>query len=624
MAPEFPEANALDSLARDRAVNRSCERFEASWRAGERPRIAAYLDAADPAEHDALFPELLALEVELRREDGELPGVDEYAEEFPDRAAVVARIFSELESPRASPGRTRENGRPGDRSQREGDNAGASTVPRLETNISPETDAHAMIGEYELIDEIARGGMGVVYRARHKGLKRLVALKMILSGSMATFEERERFLREAELAANLDHPSIVPIYEVGEHDSRPFFSMKLVEGSSLSKRAAQFRDDPRAAARLVSTLARALHYAHGRGFLHCDLKPSNVLIDGQGKPYVTDFGLARRTGEDSSLSISGAILGTPSYMAPEQATGSRARLGAATDVYGLGAILYELLTGRPPFRSPTIMETVVQVLERDPAPPRELRPEIPRELEGICLKCLEKSPKDRYASAEALALELDSYLQGDGIAATGIVSRLRRWNRREPELVARLGGLGLMAAITQVNFYTSAHPDRRLHWTIQAVLGLWAILSLLFQVRLRTGLRSDRVRVLWSAADIVCLTIELKLLERVEHALQGGGPLVHVETTLLVGYPLLIAASGLWWRLNLVWITTLMTMIAFCWIYADAAISRRDGHFSWRPSPDLVHPNIFVAGLVLTGFVVLRQVKRILALSRYYEHRPET
>ncbi len=259
----------------------------------------------------------------------------------------------------------------------------------------------------------------------------------------------------------------------------------------------------------------------GGGFLHCDLKPSNVLLDGQGKPYVTDFGLARRTGEDSSLSISGAILGTPSYMAPEQATGSRARLGPATDVYGLGAILYELLTGRPPFRSPTIMETVVQVLERDPAPPRELRPEVPRELEGVCLKCLEKAPKDRYPSAEALAQELDNYLQGDGIAATGIVSRLRRWNRREPELVARLGGLGLMAVITQINFYLSSHPDRQLHWTIQAVLGLWAILSLLFQVLLRTGYRSDRVRVLWSAADIVCLTIELKLLEKIEPAWQA-------------------------------------------------------------------------------------------------------
>jgi serine/threonine protein kinase len=623
MAPDYAEANADDSLARDRSVNRSCERFEASWRAGERPRVADYLASSDPAEHDALFVELMALEVELRREGGETPGIDEYVAEFPDRKAVVEKIFSELEPHWPSPARTRDNARPGDCPRDEGDIAEARTVRGPHPGVPVETGLLGMIGDYELIEEIARGGMGVVYRARHKGLKRQVALKMILTGSMATFQERERFLREAELAANLDHPSIVPIYEVGEDENRPFFSMKLVEGSSLAKQAGHFRDDPRAAARLVSTLARALHYAHGRGFLHCDLKPSNVLLDGQGKPYVTDFGLARRTGEDSSLSMTGAILGTPSYMAPEQATGSRARLGPATDVYGLGAILYELLTGRPPFRSPTIMETVVQVLERDPAPPRELRPEVPRDLEGICLKCLEKAPKDRYPSAEALAQELDNYLQGDGIAATGIGSRLRRWNRREPELVARLGGLGLMAVITQINFYLSSQPDRRLHWTIQAVLGLWASLSLLFQVLLRTGFRSDRVRVLWSAADIVCLTIEIKLLERVETALHAAGPLVRVETTLLVGYPLLIAASGLWWRLNLVWITTLMAMLAFCWIYVDAALAWQEGRLSWRPSPDLVHPNIFLAGLILTGYVVLRQVKRILALSRYYAHRPE-
>ena len=624
MDPDFSDAKRDESLARDRVVNSVCERFEATWRAGKRPSISHYLDEAEPRYHDALFPELLALEVELRRVFGESPAQDQYVAVFPDRREVVTKIFAELDSEGQSPGHTKEKYGRGDVQPVAENIMNAKTIPQNCGGIPADVNASAMIGDYELIDEIARGGMGVVYRARHSGLKRLVALKMILSGSMATYEERERFLREAELAANLDHPSIVPIYEVGEHENRPFFSMKLVEGSSLSKQANRFRNDPHAAARLTSTLARALHYAHGRGFLHCDLKPSNVLIDSQGKPYITDFGLARRTGEDSSLSVSGAILGTPSYMAPEQATGSRASLGPATDVYGLGAILYELLTGRPPFRTPTIMETVVQVLERDPAPPRELRPEIPRELESICLKCLEKSPKERYPSADAMAQELDNYLQGNGIASTGILSKLRRWNRREPELVARLGGLGLMAIMTQTNYYISPHPDPRLHWTIQGVLGFWALLSILFQMLLRTGFWSDRVRVLWSAADILCLTIELKLLERVGPASDFSGSLVHVETTLLVGYPLLIAASGLWWRLNLVWITTTMTMIAYGWIYIDATLSWREGRFTWRECPDLVHPNIFLAGLLLTGYVVLRQVKRILALSRYYEHRPET
>ena len=201
-----------------------------------------------------------------------------------------------------------------------------------------------------MLEEIARGGMGVVYKARQKPVKRLVALKMILTGQMASNEERERFLREAELAANLDHPNIVPIYEVSEFQGCPFFSMKLIEGQSLShliKENAREKSafEPRAAAQLVVTVARAVHFAHEHGFLHCDLKPSNILLERDGRPYVTDFGLAKRASEDSSLSLSGAILGTPSYMAPEQASGSRKSLSPATDVYGLGAILYELLTG---------------------------------------------------------------------------------------------------------------------------------------------------------------------------------------------------------------------------------------------------------------------------------------
>ncbi len=554
---------------------------------------------------------MLALEIELRRGESQAPNVEEYLARYPDREAAVRDVFAEDAGTEAERARIRSL-------------AETRIIRRCTEPGGPlDVSEHAAIGAYELIDEIARGGMGVVYRARHKGLKRVVALKMILSGAMATSQERQRFLREAELTANLDHPNIVPIYEVQEHEDRPFFSMKLIEGESLSRQVGRFVGDPRAAARLISILARAVHYAHGKGFLHCDLKPSNVLIDAQGRPYLTDFGLARRAGVDSSLSVSGAILGTPSYMAPEQATGSRAGLGPATDVYGLGAILYELLTGRPPFRSPTVMETVVHVLERDPAPPRELHPDIPRALESICLKCLEKSPKERYATAEALAHELDNYLQGDGIEAAGILSRLRRWNRREPELVARLGGLGLMAIITQINFNISSDPDWRVHWTIQSVLGVWAILSLIFQMRLRSGSPSDRVRVLWSAADVICMTIVTKLLETVAPESTAGIRIVHVETTLLVGYPLLIAASGLWWRVHLVWITTILAAVAFCGLYLDAALWWRGGRPAWHPSPDLIHPNIFLAALGLTGYVVARQVRRILALGRYYEQRSE-
>jgi len=619
-----PGNNDSPDLEAARRIHRICEDFESRWRGGGRPRIEEIREQDD----DSLFEELLILEIELRCEAGERPSPDEYRARFPGSAARVEAAFAHLVVAGGSTSEPATTLTAADQARDPVTAAIAPTGAGPKHSLPRTSPAFDMVGDYELLEEIARGGMGVVFKARHKDLKRLVALKMILSGSMATAEERQRFRREAELAANLDHPNIVPIFEVSEFQGCPYFSMKLVEGDSLAhqirvRKKQKATYDPDETARLMATLARALDYAHERGFLHCDLKPSNILLDREGRPHVTDFGLAKRTSEDSLLSVSGAILGTPSYMAPEQASGARRGLSPMTDVYGLGAIFYELLTGEPPFRSRTVMETVVQVQERDPDPPHELWPDVPRELETICLKCLEKSPQNRYPTAGALARELDRYLQGEVIDATSFIPRLRRWNRREPELVARLGGLGLIALIAQYNYlFVSATPNFRLHYTIQGILLLWAVSAVVFQARMRSGGHPDRVRVLWSAADILFLTIELKLFEQVEMALLGGGSLVRFETTLLVGYPLLIAASGLWWRVRLVWITTFLAMFAYSWLYIDAALVWRVGHLAWRPSPDLQHPNIFLAGLFLTGYVVARQVKRILLLSQYYEHRP--
>lgn len=273
-------------------------------------------------------------------------------------------------------------------------------------------------GDYELLEVLGRGGMGVVYKARQKSLDRIVALKMIHGGDLASAADRARFRAEAESAARLAHPNIVPVYEVGIHEGTPYFSMKYVAGTTLAARLAKGPVDPTVAARWLAPIARAIHYAHERGVLHRDLKPSNILLDEDGQPHVSDFGLAKRVGDNvQQLTRSGAILGTPSYMPPEQAAGSRGQLGPASDVYGLGTILYHMLAGRPPFQAASPVDTVLMVLEQDPLPPRVLNAKADRELEMVALRCLQKPPELRYPSAAALADDLEAYLAGEPVSA---------------------------------------------------------------------------------------------------------------------------------------------------------------------------------------------------------------
>jgi len=292
-------------------------------------------------------------------------------------------------------------------------------------------------GDYELLEEIGRGGQGVVYRARQKSLNRTVALKVIGLGQWATQAHLKRFRREAEAAANLDHPCIVPIYEVGEREGSCYFSMKFIDGGQLDEVARRTPISIRNAAELIAKLARTVHYAHEHGILHRDIKPGNILLDAKGEPHLTDFGLARLLETKSTVTHTMDVLGTPSYMAPEQASGhnpATAGLTSATDVYGLGAVFYQLLTGHPPFAGGTTYETVRLVLETEPRQPRLWNPKIDRELSTICLKCLEKDPKRRYSSALALAEDLEHWLKHEPIRAkrSGFFTHARKWVRRNP------------------------------------------------------------------------------------------------------------------------------------------------------------------------------------------------
>ncbi len=308
---------------------------------------------------------------------------------------------------------------------------------------APVSGAGADIPGYEILGEVGHGGMGVVYKARQTRANRVVALKMILARSHATLEQKVRFQIEAEAVARLTHPHIVQLFEVGEHDGLPFFTLEFCDGSALDRK---LKDGPLPAAEaaaLVEKLARAVHYAHLRGVVHRDLKPANVLRTVDGVPKITDFGLAKRLDIDSSLSKTGEVLGTPSYMAPEQATGKTGEVGPAVDVYALGAVLYECLTGRPPFRAATTFETLQQVLNAEPSAPSWLNPRVPRDLETICLKCLHKEPGKRYASADLLADDLGRFLRGEPVLArpVGRAERLWRWCRRNPVVA------GLTAAV---------------------------------------------------------------------------------------------------------------------------------------------------------------------------------
>jgi WD40 repeat protein/serine/threonine protein kinase len=437
------------SIEVERGRNTLCDRFEAAWkevsRGGARPNLATFIQdgSADPE----LVRELIALDLYYRRRCGEQPSPGDYAT---FGQSLDEACFSGDGAERASlmtkstPGPT-ENERYGAAQLQ----SGYGPLPRI-------------FGAYELVEEIARGGMGVVFKARQRRPQRLIALKMILSGQLASAAEVDRFRTEAEAVARLEHAHIVPIYEVGEVDGQHYFTMRLIEGGSLSRLTRRLKASPRAAARLLLQVAEAVQYAHSKAILHRDLKPANILVEGNSDgpveelvSFVTDFGLAKRLEDDSPQTRSNALVGTPAYMAPEQAAGQIHNISTATDVYGLGAILYELITGQPPFARTNVSNLLHSVQHDDPVPVCSLNPSVPADLETICLKCLQKEPFKRYSSAADFAADLRRFLAGEPINArpVGRIERLARWCGRN-RLVAGLGAASVLLLIGVAVFST--------------------------------------------------------------------------------------------------------------------------------------------------------------------------
>jgi WD40 repeat protein len=493
-------------MEQGREVDRRCDLFEGCWQAGGRPKIEDYVsDTLEPM-RSALLGELLALELAYRQRLGEAPGPAEYQQRFPHDAPLVEAVFGSATPLAPLPALPQPPS--------SGPAAAAATLPALLPGKGL-PGAGTPFADYQLLDILGRGGMGVVYRARQRSADRLVALKLIRLDHLVDLpperqrEWLDRFRSEGQTAARLAHDHIVTVYEIGESGGQPFYSMRYLDGPSLAEVLRQGPLPGRRAAALLEPVARAVQHAHECGILHRDLKPGNILLDGAGRPFVADFGLAKWTADARPLTQPGAVLGSPLYMPPEQVRDS-SRVTEASDVYSLGATLYELLTGRPPFQAATPLEILQLVLDQEPVPPRQLNPAVGRDLETITLKCLHKEPGRRYRSAAELADDLRRYVEGRPVQArpVGPAERLWRWSRRQP-LVASLSvavaflilATGAVLLLAYGNTSAARHEAEKQRDVARTHLQAWA-LSEARRLGVEPGRRQEVLQALRQAAAL--------------------------------------------------------------------------------------------------------------------------
>ncbi len=454
-------------------------------------------------------------------------------------------------------------------------------------------------GKYEVLRELGRGAMGVVYEARERGLERRVALKLIHSRLLASAEQIERFRLEGVAAAKVKHPGVVAVYEAGSLHGQQYLAMELVEGRTLEDLFKSDQLDPLDLAHKIADVARAVHVLHETGVLHRDLKPSNIIVDPKGHPIVADFGVALLMRSQSAESPP-VVAGSLGYIAPEILRSSTDLIGPRVDVYSLGAVLYEGLTQTPPGRGDSASEAILAALYGEPRPPRQVRPEIPKDLEAICLKCLDKAPERRYASAEALAVDLERCVAKEpleGIRPNGW-ARLRRWGRLRPALAYRLVALIAFYLITWVNFGFHYFDSRYLA-EISAVVLAWAGASFLLEMKgPTTGNFARWIPRAWASIDSIFLTLALLI---------SDGP----DSPLVTGYLLMIAISGFGSRVQLVWYTVFLSLVSYGVLVLEAALRRP--HLQMTGDRHL----IFATSAVVMGVLVAHAVDRLESLSRY-------